>query len=579
LDWRSERRMPRVMREQTKRHIRCAIYTRKSTEEGLDQAFNSLDAQKEACAAYILSQQHEGWSAVDTEYDDGGFSGGTMDRPALMRVLQDVRAGRIDIIVVYKIDRLTRSLADFARIVDALDSSRASFVSVTQSFSTTSSMGRLTLNVLLSFAQFERELTGERIRDKIAASKARGMWMGGVVPLGYDVRRRKLVVNEAEAATVRHIYQRYLALGSVLALQTELAAAGITSKRRASHGTPGGAAPFGRGALYLLLQNRIYLGEICHKGTAYPGQQRGIVQKELFEAVEAQLELNRVGRTAPARPRQPSLLVGLVWDAHGRAMTSNHCVKAQLKRYRYYVSRPPVDKCLPACRVPAGDLEELVIAKLRSFLADKDAVLASSGLARPDAFTTGEVLAAASAEAQALRGNGGMMRSTLTKFIDRVDVHRHRIEVTIRVAPLLRWAEDAASGSAAHLLIIAASLMRAGKQMRFATPGVSAKRQRDPALTKFIVKAWQARVALESSSDTSIAELARSQGYGLRHFRVLLRVSYLAPEIVATVLEGTQPVALTRQRLATLSGLPTEWLAQQRALECQPPSGARVRAH
>ena len=433
-------------------------------------------------------------------------------------------------------------------------------------------MGRLTLNVLLSFAQFERELTGERIRDKIAASKARGMWMGGVVPLGYDVRRRKLVVNEAEAATVRHIYQRYLALGSVLALQTELAGAGIKSKRRVSQNRAhGGAAPFGRGALYLLLQNRIYRGEICHKGAAYPGQQRAILPKQLFEAVQAQLELNRVRRTASALPRQPNLLVGLIWDAHGRAMTSNHCVKAQLKRYRYYVSRPPVDKCLPAWRVPAGDLEELVIAKLRAFLADKDSVLASSGLGKSDDITTGAVLAAASAEAQALRGDGGMMRSTLTKFIARVVVHRHRIEVTIRIAPLLMWAGDAATGSeTTHLLIIAASLMRVGKQMKFATPGVVTKRRRDPALIKIIVKAWQARVALESRSATSVEELARLQGYGLRHFRVLLRVSYLAPEIVARILEGTQPVGLTRQRLATLPGLPTEWLAQQQALEGQP---------
>ncbi|MBV9245939.1 MAG: recombinase family protein, partial [Methylobacteriaceae bacterium] len=243
--------------------LRCAVYTRKSSEEGLEQEFNSLDAQRQACEAYVTSQKHEGWIILPSLYDDGGCSGATMDRPALQRLLDDVRARKIDVVVVYKVDRLTRSLADFAKIVEVFDAQGVSFVSVTQAFNTTTSMGRLTLNVLLSFAQFEREVTGERIRDKIAASKKRGMWMGGQPALGYDVRDRKLVVNETEAATVRHIFQRYLALGAVRTLQAELAATGIVSKRRtAADGSRYGGQRFSRGALYLVLKNRIYRGEI-----------------------------------------------------------------------------------------------------------------------------------------------------------------------------------------------------------------------------------------------------------------------------------------------------------------------------
>ena len=255
------------------RKMRCAIYTRKSSEEGLEQAFNSLDAQREACEAFILSQKHEGWTVLPTLYDDGGFSGGTMDRPALKLLLGDIGAGKVDVVVVYKIDRLTRSLFDFAKIVEAFDAKGVSFVSITQQFNTTTSMGRLTLNVLLSFAQFEREVAGERIRDKIAASKKKGMWMGGLPSLGYDVQNRKLVVNEEEARTVLHIFRRYVQLRSVRALRAELDAAGIRSKRRIlADGTPFGGQKLSRGALYLMLQNRIYRGEITHKGNAYPGE-------------------------------------------------------------------------------------------------------------------------------------------------------------------------------------------------------------------------------------------------------------------------------------------------------------------
>ncbi len=277
------------------KRLRCAIYTRKSTDEGLEKDFNSLDAQREACAAFIQSQKHEGWTGLPTLYDDGGYSGGTMERPALQRLLADIEAGRIDVIVVYKVDRLTRALSDFAKLVEIFDRRGVSFVSITQQFNTTTSMGRLTLNILLSFAQFERELIGERVRDKVAASKKKGMWMGGTVPLGYDVKDRKLVLNKAEARTVVDIYRRYLRLKSVRALGIELAAADIRSKRRVRpDGTEHGNQRFSQGALYLLLQNRTYRGEATHKGNAYPGEHSAIVDKPLWDAVQAVLAENRV---------------------------------------------------------------------------------------------------------------------------------------------------------------------------------------------------------------------------------------------------------------------------------------------
>jgi site-specific DNA recombinase len=292
--------------KKSRRKVRCAIYTRKSTEEGLEQDFNSLDAQREACEAFILSQKHEGWVALPTPYDDGGYSGGTLQRPALQRLLADIRGSKMDVVVVYKIDRLTRSLLDFAKIVEVFDAHDVAFVSVTQAFNTATSMGRLTLNVLLSFAQFERELTGERIRDKIAASKKKGIWMGGYPPLGYDVKDRKLVVNEAEAKTVRYIFHRYQELRSVRLLKEHLDEAGIVSKRRtAPDGRPYGGKPIARGALYLMLQNRIYRGEIVHKDEAYPGEHEPIVDDDLWQGGADYLG-DKSGRSG-RRQRQPSL--------------------------------------------------------------------------------------------------------------------------------------------------------------------------------------------------------------------------------------------------------------------------------
>src|SRR5689334_71724 len=341
--------------------VRCAIYTRKSSEEGLEQEFNSLQAPTQACEAFINSQRHEGWVCLRAAYDDGGFSGATMDRPALQQLLADLTAGRVDTVVGYKIDRLTRSLADFAKIVEILDAKGASFVSVTQQFNTTTSMGRLTLNILLSFAQFECEVAGERIRDKIAASKQRGMWMGGNPPLGYDIRDRKLVVNVVEAGTVRHIFRRYVALRSVRLLAEDLADGGITSKQWLStSGRQWGGQRLARGALYLMLQNRIYLGEIVHKDRRYPGQHAPIVDQTLWDQVQEYLATNAVDRRSGRPAKQPSLLVGLIFDSLGHRMSPTHAVKGG-KRYRYYISRPLVTegrgKAAAAYRIPAPEVE------------------------------------------------------------------------------------------------------------------------------------------------------------------------------------------------------------------------------
>jgi DNA invertase Pin-like site-specific DNA recombinase len=299
----------------TVRKLCCAVYTRKSTDEGLDKAFNTLDAQRDACEAYVTSQRAEGWVLVPDHYDDGGFSGGTLERPALRRLLADIEAGRVDVVVVYKIDRLSRSLMDFAKLVEVFDAHDVTFVSVTQSFNTTTSMGRLTLNILLSFAQFEREVIGERIRDKFAASRARGMWMGGKVPLGYDVRDRKLVVNEVEAAIVRRVFEGFAELGSGTRLTELLRAEGVTTKR---------GKAVDKGDIYKLLNNRTYLGEAVHKGKVYPGEHQGIIPRDLWETVHATLQESPRVRGNRNRTQSPALLRGLIFGVDGRAMSPTH---------------------------------------------------------------------------------------------------------------------------------------------------------------------------------------------------------------------------------------------------------------
>jgi DNA invertase Pin-like site-specific DNA recombinase len=339
---------------------RCAIYTRKSTEHNLDLAFNSLDAQREASEAYIKSQHHEGWRLIADHYDDGGLSGASLDRPDLQKLLADIGSGKIDIVVVYKVDRLTRSLANFAKLIELFEAHAVSFVSVTQSFNTSSSMGRLTLNVLLSFAQFERELIGERVRDKIAASKRKGLWVGGPVPLGYAAIDKKVVVVAAEADTVRTIFARYLALGSVRALADDLDRRGIRSKtRKLSNGRTVGGGCFGVGALAYLLKNRFYIGEVVYRGEVLGGEHEPILDSALFEAVQAKLAAQAVARRCRLRG-SPALLTGRLFDERGNRMSPSHTNKGGA-RYRYYVSQAVLQKKPQAAgsigRVPAAEIE------------------------------------------------------------------------------------------------------------------------------------------------------------------------------------------------------------------------------
>ena len=340
------------------RKLRCAVYTRKSSEEGLEQEFNSLHAQREACEAYIASQRSEGWALVRDQYDDGGISGGTLERPGLKRLLADVEDGLVDVVVVYKIDRLSRSLMDFSKLVEVFDRNGVTFVSVTQSFNTTTSMGRLTLNILLSFAQFEREVTGERIRDKIAASRKKGMWMGGTVPLGYDVKDRRLMINKPEAKTVRMVFERFVEIGSATVLARELRADGVTSKQ---------GKPISKGYLYRILNNRVYIGEAVHKGDSYPGQHKGIIPRKLWDKVHTILTESPRKRASNTRAQTPALLKGLLWGPDGAAFSPTHTRKKN-RLYRYYVSqtvlRHGAGMC-PVGRVPAAEIEAAVIDQLR----------------------------------------------------------------------------------------------------------------------------------------------------------------------------------------------------------------------
>ncbi len=368
------------------RRRRCAVYTRKSTEEGLDMEFNSLDAQREACEAYVASQKAEGWTLVPDYYDDGGFSGGTLERPALQRLIADVEADRVDIIVVYKIDRLSRSLMDFAKLVEVFDRKGVTFVSVTQSFNTTTSMGRLTLNILLSFAQFEREVIGERIRDKFAASRKKGMWMGGWAPLGYDVKNRKLVINETEAAVVRRIFERFAKGTPVTAIAKELTAEGFRNKY---------GQALDKGRIYKLLNNRVYVGDAVHKGTAYPGEHEAIIPQRLWDIVHAILSETPRVRANRHRAQTPALLKGLIFGPDGRAMSPTHTRRGD-KLYRYYVSQSVIrgiTSDAAITRLPAGEVEAAVIEQIRALLRSPEIVVATWRAARQeiDGLTEAEV--------------------------------------------------------------------------------------------------------------------------------------------------------------------------------------------
>ena len=560
---------------------RCAIYTRKSSEEGLEQEFNSLHAQREACEAYITSQRHEGWRVLPTLYDDGGLSGGTLERPALKRLLDDIRAKRVDLVVIYKVDRLTRSLADFAKLVDVFNASGVSFVSITQQFNTATSMGRLTLNMLLSFAQFEREVTGERIRDKIAASKRKGMWMGGHPPLGYDVRDRKLVVNEPEARQVIALFEAYVRLGSVRLLRDEFAERGVTTKRRElSDGRIIGGGPLMRGSLYGMLQNRLYIGEVEHKGRSYPAEHQAIIGLELWKAVQVVLSKGKSERDLGSRASHPSLLAGIVFDAAGDRLTPSHAKKGS-KRYRYYVSRRLITNTVEAVgdgqRLPAGELEGVVTGALFELLAAPSSLLAALGGEPLNTVDQRKLLIAADdlqrrwSSLDAVRVN-----SIVRKTIVRVAVHADRVE--IQVAPdqlrtlLLgsgKTGEPATERnvtSKPYLIVVPVALRRAGQEMRLVVEGGGASPRVDSTLAKLIHQAIQYRDQLLACNDIGVAELAAAAGVSSSHFTRVLRLGFLAPDVVEAIASGRQPIGLTATKLLRDTRLQLAWSDQRKML-------------
>ena len=527
--------------------FRCAIYTRKSTEHNLDLEFNSLDAQREACEAYIKSQAHEGWRLIPDHYDDGGLSGASLDRPALQTLLSDVRAGKITIVVVYKVDRLTRSLADFAKLVELFDQHGVSFVSVTQSFNTTSSMGRLTLNVLLSFAQFEREVIGERVRDKIAASKRKGIWVGGVVPLGYRCFDKKVLVVPEEAEAVRTIFARYLALGSVGALTEDLDRRGITTKqRRGTDGRVTGGIRFGVGHLAYLLKNRFYIGEMVYRGEANPGEHEPIVDREVFEAVRAKLAASAVARKVRLKG-SPAILAGRIFDDRGNRMSPTHSNKLGV-RYRYYVSHVILQKRKAEAgtitRVPAPDIEKLVLDGVRQHLASIDE--AEQPIAIDD-------------------------HDLIERHVERVTVKPRALEVRLAVtSEHLVETEDSSidprpTSTTTITLAWTAPSFAAVKGIVHAP---SSKPEMNPenrdALLIAISRArgWTEDIRL--GRIPSFSEIAEREGQGERYIRLLATLAFVSPRIISAIIDGTAPADLTVTNLC--KELPYSWAEQEHGI-------------
>ncbi len=551
---------------------RCAIYTRKSTEEGLEQDFNSLHAQREACEAYIASQRSEGWKLLPAVYDDGGYSGGSMERPALAQLMADVQAGKVDVIVVYKVDRLTRALSDFARIVDVLDKAGASFVSVTQAFNTTTSMGRLTLNVLLSFAQFEREVTAERIRDKIAASKAKGMWMGGSRPMGYRAANHRLFVIPEEAETVRHIFRRFAVLRSADALAAELARDGIRSATRTSKaGNVSGGLPLRRGPLYVMLSNPVYRGMIKHKRVVHKGEHEPIVDEALWDEVQRVLAANRSDRRLGTNAEHPSLLAGLLVDGDGRPMSPGHACKGG-RRYRYYLTHQHhrSDAAAPlATRVSAGDIETLVVDQIACWLGQP---VTAALLASEEVSPTTAAAAATRWQAMLAVAGPSALRAMLIGVVRQVAIGISTIAITLDIAGVhvaLGLPQPDGHFASGEPLTIEVQFRhaRAGKQMKLIVAGeADATAGPDSPLTRLVVRAYAARVIWLKARGRDDGEVAARLGYSRAYLRTLLRIAFLAPDITAAILAGRQPVGLGENRLMRATHLPLDWAGQRAAL-------------
>lgn len=527
---------------------RCAVYTRKSSEEGLEQDFNSLHAQREACEAYIKSQQGEGWKALATEYDDGGISGGTMERPSLQRLLSDIALGKIDVVVVYKVDRLTRALSDFAKIVEVFDSKGVSFVSVTQQFNTTTSMGRLTLNVLLSFAQFEREVTGERIRDKIAASKKKGMWMGGGIPLGYASHERTLIPIPEEVTLVNEIFRSYLRLKSVTKLIVELDERGVRSKSRVTKaGRLIGGNRIGKGALYCLLSNPIYLGQIRHKKVVHPGMHPPIVDKELWDQTQAMLKVHAVTERHLRRKSEPSLLMGKIFDDAGQRFIPSQTNKRG-RRYRYYISKPeqPQARGRPSAsstqwRLPAMELELAVTEMVKQCLQDNPGIMAAGITA---GLTNEQMRPLLDRAAEDLRDvQTDNAKNVLYRLLDRVVLSDAGIEMKLKLQ--LEGAEPFYMTRTKPMMI-----RRRGIEMRLVIEGQrQPERPADETLLRAIAKGKRWIEMLASGKAASVTEIAKRENVTERWVSRLIPMAFLSPTLVASVLEGTQPEYLTAQWL------------------------------
>ncbi len=538
------------MKDPSVKPVRCAIYTRVSTEQGLDQEFNSLDAQYDAASAYIKSQAHAGWTLIRSRYDDGGYSGGSTDRPDLQRLLEDIRARKIDVIVVYKVDRLTRSLADFAKLVELFDAHRVSFVSVTQQFNTTTSMGRLTLNVLLSFAQFEREVTSERIRDKIAASKRKGIWVGGNLPLGYEMKDGKIAIVEEEAELVRSIFKRYLELGSVNELVRDLRERNIRTKaKRLSTGATRGGIPFGRGALYYLLGNHFYIGEVKYKNEILPGEQPLIMDRALFEAVRKKSLAQWSHRTV-VRSKSDHLLAGLLFDDAGHRMVPTHATKAGV-RYRYYVSTPflhgeaKTASAGSVARVPAADIEAVVVKLLKEHLATKQ-----------DRSTTSNVLSED--------------RGAVAQLVAGIVVHEDRLVVRLKSengdepsdSPDDRsltspWQKPPSKRSREILLPHNASRSKVRPEQF----------ERRARLVSAIARGRRWLDDVVSGRVTAVAELCTRENCSVRQVNMTISLAFLAPNLVKAAVEGRLPRGIGIERLRDPS---TEWSRQFEALGLNP---------
>jgi site-specific DNA recombinase len=557
---------------------RCAIYTRKSTEEGLDQAFNSLDAQREACEAFVTSQRHEGWQLFKKTYDDGGFSGGSMERPALRSLIQDVSSGLVDVIVVYKIDRLTRSLADFAKMVEVFDARGVSFVSVTQQFNTTTSMGRLTLNVLLSFAQFEREVTAERIRDKIAASRKKGMWMGGPPPLGYDIREKKLVVNETEARTVRRLFEAYLSLGSTRSLAAWAKSEKITTKvRRNAHGAVrAGGRLFSRGNLHALLNYRVYIGEVTHKEKVHPGVQEAIVPRELWDQVQHGLNAAKTSGGSGTASGDMSLLTGLLFDDIGDRLTPSHASKHG-RRYRYYVSRRLIEERSDdptGWRLPALELEAAVTTGLAAWLRNTQNVMAAIGAQNLAATTLNRSLNLSRELADRLQQSASQeRREEISMLVARITITGGTLVLEIRLSKLLQnigitniAPSDTGATEAAHEIKVPFTLRRRGVETKLVVSDQPQTAPTDPVLVTTIARAHDWFQQLTAGGQPSVNDIACGQGIAPNEISRMLPLAFLAPDIVQAILSGRHPADLTAKRLTRLQSLPMDWQQQRQML-------------